>query len=164
MSIDNVYLSIVNDREAVTYLRRVVDERVSRRQALLYNYSPSALRHAAERAGVEPDAKRLTLDKRLDAWALIIDHIFDIDLNTHPDYNPQLKEKEKTMITVETKHFVGNQDVATMSADDLIDVVKRLEKEIADLKGVSSESKYIDGKVKELQTTLKDVVKHLDSK
>lgn len=165
MSVDNVYLSIVNVREAVTYLRRVVDERITRRTKLLYDYTPQAFRHAATRAGVEEDARSLTNAERLDAWANIVDHLFDIDLDTHPDYNPQLKEKEDSMsITVETKHFVAGNDVATMTADSLIDSVKKLEKEIGDLKAVSSESKYIDKKVKELQATLKDVVKHLDSK
>ena len=164
MTVVNVYLSIVNDRSASDYLRGVVRERGVRGKQL-YSYSQQAFRHASTKAGVEADARLLSTEGRVDAWQKIIDYMFDVDLDTHPDYNPQLKEKEEYMtISVETKHFVGNQDVSTMTGADLIEVIKKLEKEIADLKAVNSESKFIEGKVKELQITLKDVVKHLDSK
>lgn len=64
----------------------------------------------------------------------------------------------------ETKHFVFGADVNTLSADNLIDVVKKIENEITTLKTVTSKSTYIDNRIVELTAMLANVVEHLDKK
>lgn len=77
--------------------------------------------------------------------------------------------KEETIMNTttpafETKHFVFGADVSTLSADNLIEAVKKIENEITALKAVTSKSTYIDNRVVELTAMLANVVEQLDNK
>jgi len=64
----------------------------------------------------------------------------------------------------ETKHFVFGTNVHIMSADQLIEAVKKIENEITALKAVASKSTYIDNRIVELNNMLANVVEQLDKK
>ncbi len=63
-----------------------------------------------------------------------------------------------------TKHFVYGQDVTGMTEEQLIDAIKKIEAEIANLKTVKTESKKITDKIKALEVMLGSVVAALDAK
>lgn len=67
-------------------------------------------------------------------------------------------------IAFETRHFVYGLDVANMSAGQLIEAIKKIEAEIADLKSVKSKSEHIKKRIAELEDMLAKVVQVLDSK
>lgn len=67
-------------------------------------------------------------------------------------------------IAFETKHYVYGMDVANMSAGQLIEAIKKIEAEIADLKLVKSKSEHIKKRIAELEDMLAKVVQVLDSK
>jgi hypothetical protein len=64
----------------------------------------------------------------------------------------------------ETRHYVFGQDVSTLSEGQLVDAIKRIENEIADLKTVKTKSTKIAAKVADLNTMLAKVVEVLDAK
>lgn len=182
MSVDNVYLSVVNDRHAHQYLSAVVAGRKANGTPP-YRLQGSVLKTLCCRAGVQDDWLKLSEYERQQAWELIIDHVYgdeiaglnpcsEIVLSTHNKRevdcfgtNINLEEKEENMsVTVETKHYVSGTDVNTMSANDLINCVKAIEKEIGELKDINIQSSYVLKKVEELEATLNVVVGHLDSK
>ena len=55
-----------------------------------------------------------------------------------------------TAVAFETIHFVFGSDIKTISADQLINAVKRVEGEIADLKVVKAKSSHIKKRIEEL--------------
>ena len=70
----------------------------------------------------------------------------------------------QTTVAFETKHYVYGMDVANMSAGQLIDAIKKLEAEIADLKGVKAKSEHIKKRIAELEGMLVKIVEVLDAK
>lgn len=66
-------------------------------------------------------------------------------------------------IAFETRHYVFGIDVSTMSSGQLIEAIKRIEGEIADLKAVKTKSKHITEKIKSLDEMLGKVVEQLDA-
>ena len=70
----------------------------------------------------------------------------------------------QTTPAFETRHFVYGLDVANMSAGQLIDAIKRIEAEIADLKGVKAKSEHIKKRIAELEAMMAKVVEVLDTK
>lgn len=64
----------------------------------------------------------------------------------------------------ETKHYVFGVDIRNMTEAGLIDAIKRVEVEIADLKAVKTKSSRIAAKVKELEDMLSKIVEALDKK
>ena len=64
----------------------------------------------------------------------------------------------------ETKHYVFGQDVSNMTEGQLVDAIKRIENEIADLKTVKTKSTKITAKIAELNAMLAKVVEVLDAK
>lgn len=87
-----------------------------------------------------------------------------------PDLSTTLKESEMNptpntlSIAFETRHYVYGHDIKNLSADQLIDAIKRVESEIETLKSVKTKSKHIAGRIKELETMLNEIVAALDSK
>lgn len=87
-----------------------------------------------------------------------------------PDLSTTLKESEMNptpntlSIAFETRHYVYGHDIKNLSADQLIDAIKRVENEIETLKSVKTKSKHITGRIKELETMLNEIVAALDSK
>lgn len=75
-------------------------------------------------------------------------------------------EKETVMsnIAFETKTYVFGTDVATMSEEQLIDSIKKVEKEIDNLKQVKTSSKKIESKIATLESMLTSIVTVLDNK
>jgi hypothetical protein len=63
-----------------------------------------------------------------------------------------------------TKHFIFGQDTTTMTEDQLIEAIKKIEAEIANLKLVKTASKKIGARVEELNAMLANVVAVLDAK
>ena len=64
----------------------------------------------------------------------------------------------------ETRHFVNGRDVSSMSDNELIEAIRRLETEIADLKTVKTKSKAITKKIEELDGMLSKTVEILDAR
>lgn len=64
----------------------------------------------------------------------------------------------------ETRHFVNGRDVKGMSDNELIEAIRRLENEIADLKTVKTKSKAITKKIEELGDMLSKTVEILDAR
>jgi hypothetical protein len=80
-----------------------------------------------------------------------------------------LAEPEKEIpvskkIIIANVTFINNVDVTTMKEDQLIDAIKTIEAEIADLKAVKTKSAKIAAKIAEAQETLTKVVEILDSR
>lgn len=166
----NVYLSIVNDRRAREKLDCYKSIRAKRNESL-HNYRASSLQELSKIAGVSEDFRWLSGKEGTRVWSAIINDVYGDELagltKQTNDSTPvtTIKEKEEDMsVTVKTTHTVNGNDVDNMTADQLIVCVKNLEKEIADLKAVKSESDYINKKVGELGITLQVVIGHLDSK
>lgn len=63
----------------------------------------------------------------------------------------------------QTKHYIFGQDVSTMSTSQLIDSIKRVEKEITDLKAVATTSTKIGAMVEDLTSMLAKIVEVLDA-
>lgn len=64
----------------------------------------------------------------------------------------------------ETRHFVNGRDVTGMRDDELINAIKALEGEIADLKSVKTKSKAITAKITSLEEMLAKTVEVLDAR
>lgn len=69
-----------------------------------------------------------------------------------------------TTIAFATKHFIFGQDTANMTEEQLIDAIKKIEAEIANLNTVKTKSAKIAAKIKELNDMLASVVGVLDAK
>lgn len=80
---------------------------------------------------------------------------------------PEQTESETIMNTTtqafQTKHYIFGQDVSAMSTSQLIDSIKRVEKEIADLKAVATTSTKIGAMVEDLTSMLAKIVEVLDA-
>jgi DUF4097 and DUF4098 domain-containing protein YvlB len=166
MSVDNVYLSIVNDHLAVEYLKSVIRKRSELERPLtIYRYSEMTVKSCAVKAGVAEDWLDLTRDERKQAWELIVDYVYGDELAglTTNTTNNETKET-KMSVTTKTIHTVNGNDVEGMSANVLIDCIKDVEQEIKELKAIDIQSNYVLKKVEELQATLVVVVGHLDAK
>ena len=84
---------------------------------------------------------------------------------TQPDPTQQGPQTmNQTTVAFETKHYVYGMDVANMSSGQLIDAIKKLEAEIADLKGVKAKSEHIKKRIAELEGMLAKIVEVLDAK
>lgn len=81
-----------------------------------------------------------------------------------------VKEKDHMTITanptvaIETKTIIFGQDAATMSEQQLIDAIKRVEGDIAKLKEVKTKSKKIAANIAELEANLNAIVAVLDAR
>lgn len=76
-------------------------------------------------------------------------------------------EKEIPMsnkIIIKNVTFINNVDVTSMNDDQLIDAIKTIESEIADLKSVKTKSAKIAAKILEAQGTLSTIVELLDGR
>lgn len=64
----------------------------------------------------------------------------------------------------EIRKLAFGRNIERMSADELIDTVRRFEREIESLKAIKTESKHIAKRITDLELGLKEVVQLLDSK
>lgn len=67
-------------------------------------------------------------------------------------------------VAIETKTVIFGQDAASMSEQQLIDAIKRVEGDIAKLKEVKTSSKKIASNIKELEAQLDAIVAVLDAR
>jgi hypothetical protein len=67
-------------------------------------------------------------------------------------------------ITFKTITYINNADVTALTDEQLIDAIKTIEREIADLKGVTTKSKKIEAKIADAEATLAKVVEVLDAR
>lgn len=90
----------------------------------------------------------------------------------HPENLYIISQKEHTMSTmntnpsaaIETKIVIFGQDAATMTEQQLIDAIKRVEGDIAKLKEVKTKSKKIAANIYDLETQLDAIVAVLDER
>lgn len=75
-----------------------------------------------------------------------------------------LENEMSQQIIIANKTYINNVDVTTMSDDQLIDAIKKVEKEIEDLGSVKTKSKKIEAKVSEANETLSKLVTLLDAR
>jgi hypothetical protein len=97
--------------------------------------------------------------------ALIRDDV----LTPTPTETTQPTQQEVVPVTqsapaFQTKHYVYGQDVTTLSSAQLIEAIKRIENEIADLKVVKVKSTKIAAEIASLNSMLTEVVAALDAK
>lgn len=74
----------------------------------------------------------------------------------------QEQTMNNTTLAFNTVHYVFGVDVSKMSDPELIDAIRKVEAQIAELKTVKSASKKIAAKIDELETMLASIIKHLD--
>jgi hypothetical protein len=169
MSVDNVYLSIVNDSGAIKHLRAVMVQRIKYSHGQFRYYAP-VVKTLSAKAGVINDWMILTQDECKQVWKLVIDYVYGDELaGLNPCQEivlPTNNETKETIMSVTTKtiHTVNGTDVQALPADDLIRCIKDVEQEIKELKAINIQSKYVLKKIEELQATLVVVVGHLDAK
>lgn len=76
-----------------------------------------------------------------------------------------IKENEMSnQITIVNKTLINGVDVTTMSDEQLIDAIKKVEKEIEELKQVKTQSKKIGAKIDDATKTLSTLVELLDNR
>lgn len=80
--------------------------------------------------------------------------------------NPEpIQENEMSnQITIVNKTLINGVDVTIMSDEQLIDAIKKVEKEVEELKSVKTQSKKIAAKVEEATKTLTALVELLDGR
>jgi hypothetical protein len=102
------------------------------------------------------DADRYHLCKQLIAKAMA----------TNPTQSTETPEETNmsNQITFKTVTYINNNDVMTLTDEQLITYIKAIEREIADLKSVATKSKKIEAKIADAEATLTKVVEVLDSK
>lgn len=83
---------------------------------------------------------------------------------TTPEPEVQPVNNTTHAVAFETRHYVYGMDVANMTSGQLIEAIKKLEVEIADLKGVKAKSEHIKKRIAELDGMLAKVVEVLDTK
>ena len=67
-------------------------------------------------------------------------------------------------ITFKNVTYINNNDVTALTDEQLIGFIKAIEREIADLKGVTTKSKKIEAKIADAEATLAKVVEVLDAR
>lgn len=92
--------------------------------------------------------------------------LFNQEQSPIAPHSSPTSEKETIMydIAFETKTYVFGTDVTTMSEEQLIDSIKKVEKEIDNLKQVKTSSKKIESKIATLESMLTSIVTVLDNK
>lgn len=94
----------------------------------------------------------------------------DVSTNLQSEKEPEVMNHTDSHVSpsaapaFQTLHLVFGVNVEYMSPAQLVDAIKRVESEIADLKAVKTKSAYIAGQVKELETMLAKIVETLDAK
>lgn len=68
------------------------------------------------------------------------------------------------IVTTKTVHFVNDQDVESMTSDQLINNIAQLEASIEKLNEIKIKSKFVTKTITEQETTLNIVVEHLDAR
>lgn len=182
---DQVFLTIINDSTAHNRLSPFIPSKLIN----IFRHKANDERHRLCR---EEDSQMTGEERRyvnLLLWEYwggeLSDHVLrDLDeyLGTYRKYitdfmcitasqSQSEPIKEETMNPTaelkpafETKHFVFGTNIADMTEAQLIDAIKQVEGEIADLKAVKTKSSRIAAKVKELDDMLAKIVEALDKK
>lgn len=127
-----------------------------------YGYSWAEVRNEISGAGELRNHMTKLIDERIDERNNV----------TPATETPQPIQQEEAPVNqttqavpaFETKHYVFGQDVSNMTEGQLVDAIKRIENEIADLKTVKTKSTKITAKIAELNVMLAKVVEVLDAK
>ena len=120
-----------------------------------YGHSPEDVRDAMDREGTF----RSVMTKLIENSAALTTTSTPIEQEPEP-----MNQTANTAVAFETKHYVYGMDVANMTSGQLIDAIKKLEVEIADLKAVKTKSTHIAKRIAELGDMLGKVVEVLDAK
>ena len=107
------------------------------------------------------NADKYHVSKRLVAEAMAA-----AKLQTKPTQSTETTEEinMSNKITFKTVTYINNADVTALTDEQLIDAIKTIEREIADLKGVTTKSKKIEAKIADAEATLAKVVEVLDAR
>lgn len=127
-----------------------------------YGYSWADMRNSIRGGGDLRDVMTALIDERIN----------ERNNATPATETPQPIQQEEAPVNqttqavpaFETKHYVFGQDVGNMTEGQLVDAIKRIENEIADLKTVKTKSTKIAAKIAELNAMLAKVVEVLDAK
>lgn len=84
-----------------------------------------------------------------------------LDIST---LNTTQQTKENTMNKFETKHYVNNQDITSMSDEEVFESISKAEADIKKLRSIKTKSTKIEATIKAHQKFIKQVVKHLDKR
>jgi len=86
------------------------------------------------------------------------------NLEPEPKPKPKPKEEKKEMNqTFETKHFVNDVNVATMSTADKIGVIRDAETHLNDLMSIEVKSKLVDAEIGKAKEFLRQVTEQFDA-
>lgn len=166
------YLALINDRPAYEIAKRLVSN-CEPLSEWLDNYCSKL----ADQLGM----KSLSVKQRFELRKALVEHFRSPATNrpsqrlpseptaTNPCGEISTPTKDKATMNnnipaFQTKHFVDGVDATTLSDDQLINTIKRLELEIKTLAEIKSSSKKITAKVTELDLQRKAVVDLLDAR
>ena len=99
----------------------------------------------------------------------LIDNLLDLPVvkaKPQPETPQPETTQEKTMASVEIKTitYINDADVTKLTDAQLIDAIKTIEAEVADLSGVKTQSAKIKAKIDSMNETLAKVVAILDAR
>lgn len=81
-----------------------------------------------------------------------------------PNFELIQEKPMSSQVIIQNKTLINGADVADMSDDQLINSIKKVEKEIDDLRAVKTKSKKIDARIEEATATLAKLVELLDAR
>lgn len=176
MSIENVALAIINDGKANSRIQQAINQAVFRYNIeRAVHYRASTLRNAAVQAGVLAEAGALSAREKQDAWYYILEYIY-CDNNEYilaiehartlqkdgtQDLTKLTQVEDKMEYTIE--HKLNGKLITAYTEDQLIELIRKAEKDIKSLEEIKTQSDAINKKIVKAKEVLSQVVKHLDS-
>jgi hypothetical protein len=133
--------------------------RIQRLNVVGYNYTPNGVQR---RPPATNPCAEIALGQHLQEVKELCEAVDT--LTSQPLSQPIQEQPVSNQITIANKTYINNVDVTTMSDDQLIDAIKKVEKEIEDLGSVKTKSKKIEAKVSEANETLNKLVTLLDAR
>lgn len=95
----------------------------------------------------------------------------DVEYRRDPNFFKEIPQptikKETTMsyqsVTIKHTTTINGKDITTMSKDDLINMVSNCEGDLAALNKLTTKSKTITARIKDVQNTIDEIVKLMDA-
>lgn len=141
-----------------------------------YKVLPNVEKHFGELEYTEKKALGHALQRhfryRVEEPKCAIDNLFDDienfnNLTGEETMNPVEPKRASAICddpAFEIRKLAFGRNIERMGADELIETVRRFEREIESLKAIKTESKHITKRITDLELGLKEVVQLLDSK
>ena len=80
-----------------------------------------------------------------------------------PPVTIPVQQEIKSIMKIETKHFVNEQDITTMSIEEKLQLIKNTEDKINELQAITTKSKMVTAETKKLQDFLTKAVELFDN-